>query len=61
MLESFEFRAQEEATLAATVIQWLGTHVGFDFVRLALRDCRYRMEQIHERGPEAESKGAPGA
>lgn len=41
------YPTQEEATLAATVIQWLGTHVGFDFVRLALKDCGYRL--VNER------------
>jgi len=34
---------QVEATNAATVIQWLGSNVGFDFLRLSLERCGYVM------------------
>lgn len=32
---------QEQATAAATVIQWLGSQVGFDFLQTALDSCGY--------------------
>lgn len=34
---------QEEATAAATVIQWLGTNVGFCFLQQALNNCGYQV------------------
>lgn len=34
---------QEHATLAATVVQWLGTNVGFGFLEEALRGAGYRV------------------
>lgn len=42
---------QDEATNIATVIQWLGTHVGFDFVRLALLDAGYKLERVTQVKP----------
>lgn len=36
---------QDEATVAATVIQWLGTNCGFDFVRIALENCGYEIRR----------------
>jgi hypothetical protein len=32
---------QEEATAAATVIQWLGSNVGFCFLRECLKECGF--------------------
>lgn len=37
---------QREACIVATVIQWLGTNVGFCFVERALNKCGYRIERI---------------
>jgi len=34
---------QDEATAAATVIQWLGSPVGFSFVRDTLEKCGYEV------------------
>lgn len=40
---------QREATIAATVIQYLGTNCGFDFVRLALKAAGYELVPVGER------------
>lgn len=40
---------QREAIIAATVIQWLGTNVGFLFMNRCLRKCGYSIEKIESR------------
>ncbi len=40
---------QREATIAATLVQWLGTNCGWDFVRLALKAAGYEMVPVSER------------
>lgn len=37
--------SHRDATLAATLMQWLGTSVGFCFLEVALRDCGYKIVQ----------------
>lgn len=37
-----------DRVVAATVIQWLGSNVGFAFVETALRKCGYRVSRIDE-------------
>jgi hypothetical protein len=37
---------QVEATTAATVVQWLGSPVGFEFLEDCLNKCGYRLEPI---------------
>lgn len=37
---------KRERQVAATVIQWLGSNVGFSFLQVALRNCGYRIEEI---------------
>jgi hypothetical protein len=32
--------------IVATIIQWLGTNVGFSFILECLRDCGYSVKQI---------------
>ena len=34
---------QDEATVAATVIQWLGSNVGMSFLEDALKRCGYKI------------------
>lgn len=34
---------QQEATTAATVIQWLGSNVGWSFLQEALESCGYKI------------------
>lgn len=34
---------QQSATVAATVIQWLGSNVGFSFLEEALSDCGFKI------------------
>lgn len=34
---------QRDASVAATVIQWLGTHAGFAFLQSALDQCGYEL------------------
>jgi hypothetical protein len=36
---------QEEATAAATVIQWLGTNCGWDFLNQCVEACGYKLER----------------
>ena len=36
---------QRDATIVATVIQWLGTNCGMEFLGRALRDCGYELEK----------------
>jgi uncharacterized membrane protein len=40
---SVHFVEKREAEVAATVIQWLGTNVGFGFLRRALEECGYEV------------------
>lgn len=44
---------QDEATAAATVVQWLGSNVGFSFLEEALRDAGYRIVTDRQRKAEA--------
>lgn len=37
---------QQSASVAATVIQWLGSNVGIDFLRMALKRCGLKIVQI---------------
>lgn len=39
---------QEEASNAATVIQWLGSPVGWSFLEKCIRECGYRLEGTNE-------------
>lgn len=39
---------QRDATVAASVVQWLGTNVGFCFLEETLRDAGYRIERIKD-------------
>ena len=39
---------QQSASVAATVIQWLGSNVGFYFLREALADCGYEIVKKSE-------------
>ena len=36
---------QRDATVAATVVQWLGTNVGFGFVRSCLEKAGYEVKE----------------
>ena len=38
-------RVERDRIVAATVIQWLGSNVGFGFLEEALRKCGYRIER----------------
>ena len=37
---------KRDACIVATVIQWLGSNVGFDFLRTCLEKCGYRLDRI---------------
>jgi hypothetical protein len=37
--------SNKEAAIAATVVQWLGTNCGFDFLARCLKACGYRIER----------------
>jgi hypothetical protein len=39
---------QNSATVAATVVQWLGSNVGLDFVRISLDKCGYKIVRKEE-------------
>lgn len=38
--------AQRDATIAATLIQWLGTNVGFSFMEESLKRCGYKIVNV---------------
>ncbi len=40
--------SEGERKVAATVIQWLGSNVGMSFMREALEECGYRIEQVKQ-------------
>ena len=40
---------ERERTVAATVVQWLGSPIGFNFLEEALEECGYKLEPIKER------------
>jgi len=42
---------QQSASIAATVIQWLGSNVGFNFLRISLENCGYTIKEKEERRP----------
>ena len=42
---------QQEATAAATVIQWLGSEIGFDFLTQALRSAGYEITAASSDSP----------
>jgi hypothetical protein len=35
-----------ERVIMSTLIQWLGTNIGFDFLRRALKKCGYEIREI---------------
>lgn len=37
---------QQSASIAATVIQWLGSNVGFDFLRQCIEKAGYTIEKV---------------
>lgn len=37
---------ERDRKVAATVVQWLGSNVGFSFLSEALKQCGYRIEQV---------------
>jgi hypothetical protein len=39
---------RRDAVIAATVIQWLGSNIGMDFLACALRRCGYEIVKIKE-------------
>lgn len=41
---------QRDATIAATLVQWLGTNVGFCFLEQALRRCGYEIVKVESCG-----------
>lgn len=43
--DEFEPMTQRDARVAATVVQWLGTNVGFSFVCQAFRDAGYDIRE----------------
>lgn len=43
--------SRRDAFVAATVIQWLGTNVGFGFVCESLKKCGYKVERIQTAQP----------
>jgi hypothetical protein len=40
---------RRDAVIVATVIQWLGSNIGMDFLECALRRCGYRVERINDK------------
>lgn len=38
--------SQETATAVATIVQWLGSPIGFSFLEQTLKIAGYRIEQI---------------
>lgn len=44
------FLTYRERVLCATVIQWLGSNVGFDFLRRCLERCGYRIVKMDREG-----------
>ena len=47
-----------EKYVVATVVQWLGSNIGMNFIESALRDCGYR---VIENEPQAHDEQMPGA
>jgi hypothetical protein len=45
-----------EHRIIATIIQWLGTNVGFSFLRICLKKCGYLLVPIREKKKIPESK-----
>ncbi len=43
---------QHAASVAATVIQWLGSNVGMCFLEESLRQCGFRLQQAERTTPE---------
>lgn len=39
---------QKDCAVAATVIQWLGSEVGMNFLASALKDAGYRLEWVRD-------------
>lgn len=48
---------ERDRAVAATVVQWLGSNVGFSFMEEALRQCGYRIERIEKPRVKAEAGG----
>ncbi len=40
---------QAEATIVASVVQWMGTPIGFEWLRVVLRRCGYELVRIKDR------------
>ncbi len=48
---------RRDAVIVATIIQWLGSNIGFCFLEMALRRCGYKIVKIEkERDEKAKSK-----
>jgi len=42
---------QRDAIIAATVIQWLGTNVGFGFIMKSIKECGYVVNSLPKMSP----------
>jgi hypothetical protein len=54
------FVTKRDSEVAATIIQWLGTNVGFSFLQHVLHTCGYEVRRRDSRKLRTEASGATG-